>query len=59
MELFIMVKETGEEKENDCAEHLPRKERIVDFSQSALSMSAMISSLPKRHLAVFDGGSCA
>ena len=52
-------KETGEGKENDRAKHLPRKERIVDFSQSALSTSAMISSLPKRHLPVFDGDPCA
>ncbi|KAK2550175.1 hypothetical protein P5673_029210 [Acropora cervicornis] len=31
----------------------------VDFSQSALSTSAMISSLPKRHLPVFDNDPCA
>ena len=35
--------ETGEGKENDRAKHLPRKERIVDFSQSVLSKSAMIT----------------
>ena len=52
-------KETGEGKENDRAKHLPRIERIVDSSQSALSTSAMISSLSKRHLRVFDGGPCA
>ena len=51
--------ETGERKENDRAKHLPSKERIVDFSQSALSTSAVISSLPKRHLPVFDGDPCA
>ena len=42
--------ETGEGKENDRAKHLPSKERIVDFSQSVLSKSAMITSLPKLNL---------
>ena len=51
--------ETDEGKENDRAKHLPSKERIVYFSQSALSTSAVISSLPKRQLPVFDGDPCA
>ena len=48
-----------ERKENDHAKHLPSKERIVDFSQSVLSKSAMITLLPKRNLCVFDGDPCA
>ena len=51
--------ETGEGKENDLAKHLPSKERIVDFSQSVFSKSAMITSLPKLNLPVFDGDPCA
>ena len=51
--------ETGEGKENDRAKHLPSKERIVDFSQSVFSKSAMITSLPKLNLPVFDGDPCA
>ena len=47
--------ETGEGKENDRAKHLPSKEKIADFSQFVLSKSAMITSLPKLNLPVFDG----
>ena len=51
--------ETGEGIQNDCAKHLPSKERIVDFSQSVLLKPAMITSLPKLNLPVFDGDPCA
>ena len=51
--------ETGEGKWNDRAKHLPSKERIVDFSQSVFSKSAMITSLPKLKLPLFDGDLCA
>ena len=51
--------ETDEGKENDISKPFPRKERIVDFSQSVLSKSAMMTSLPKLTLPVFDGHPCA
>ena len=46
--------ETSEGKENDRAKHLPSKEVIVDFSQSVLSKSAMMTPLPKHNLPVFQ-----
>ena len=51
--------ETREGKENYRAKHLPSKEIIVDFSLSVFSKSAMIPSLPKVNLPVFDGDPCA
>ena len=51
--------ETDEEKENDISKHLLGKERLVDFSQSVLSKSAMMTSFPKLNLPVFDGDPCA
>ena len=51
--------ETDEEKENDISKYLLGKERMVDFSQSVLSKSAMTTSLPKLNLPVFDGDPCA
>ena len=51
--------ETGGGKENDRAKHLPSKERIKAFSQSVFSKSAMITSLLKLNLPVFDGEPCA
>ena len=51
--------ETDEERENDISKHLLGKERMVDFSQSVLSKSAMMTSLPKLNLPVFDGDPCA
>ena len=47
--------ENDEGKENDISKPLPRKERIGDFSQPVLSKSAMMTSLPKLNLTVFDG----
>ena len=51
--------ETDEEKETDISKHLLGKERLVDFSQSVLSKSAMMTSFPKLNLPVFDGDPCA
>ena len=51
--------ETDEGKENDISKPLPRKKGIVDFSQPVLSKSAMMTSLPKLNLTVFDGDPCA
>ena len=51
--------ETDEEKENYISKHLLGKERVVDFSQTALSKSAMMTSLPQLSLTVFDGDPCA
>ena len=52
-------KKTGERKENDRAKHLLSKERIVDLLESVLSKSAVITSLPKLNLPVFDVDPCA
>ena len=50
--------ETDKGKENDTSKYLPHKERIADLSQPVLSKSAMMTSLPKLNLPVFDEDPC-
>ena len=44
--------ETDKEKGNDISKHLLGKERMVYFSQSVLSKSAIMTSLPELNLPV-------